>query len=121
MEARNWKMLKKKYNCLTLRTIALLLKAKQQGTNKTKSFRLLNIQWLNKLSTKLGSLAIALRLPIGFIIKATIFEQFIGGENLKDCKKTVSKLAAYNIKSSLDFSVEGKKERQTLNALIKKL
>ena len=78
--------------------------------NKTKwLFRLLNIQWLNKLSTKLGSLAIALRLPIGFIIKATIFEQFIGGENLKDCKKTVSKLAAYNIKSSLDFSVEGKK------------
>ena len=63
----------------------------------------------NKLS-KVSSLAIALKLPIGFIIKATIFEQFIGGENLKDCKKPVSKLAAYNIKSSLDFSVEGKKE-----------
>lgn len=53
-----------------------------------------------------------LKIPIGFIIRATIFEQFIGGEDLEDCKSTIHKLAKYNIKTSLDFSVEGKKKEK---------
>lgn len=52
--------------------------------------------------------AIKTHLPINGIIKATIFKQFCGGENIDECLKTIETLGKYNIGSILDYSVEGK-------------
>lgn len=51
--------------------------------------------------------AIKLHLPITGIIKATIFKQFCGGEDIQECLQTIENLGKYNIGSILDYSVEG--------------
>ena len=84
-------------------------------------FYLLNISWLNKLSTLLASIAIKLHLPINFIIKASIFKQFCGGEDLIETGETIDKLAKYNVKTSLDYSVEGKKRDKDFHRTYKEL
>lgn len=59
---------------------------------------------------KFGSFFTPIALNIGFkgLIKNTIFKQFVGGENIDDCSKTIAELGKYNIGTILDYSVEGK-------------
>lgn len=70
-------------------------------------FRLMN----NKLLTKIGiffiKYAFLLHLPIKSLMKKKIFLHFCGGETIKDCEKTIRELAKYNIKSIIEYSVEG--------------
>ena len=65
----------------------------------------------NKTLTNLGKLALEvslkLRLPILFIVKGTVFEQFCSGETLDESFETVKKLNNKNVKSYLHYSVEG--------------
>ncbi len=78
-------------------------------------FDLRKSYWLFKLMSKPllvkygGGLA-PLGLKLGFkgLIKNTIFKQFVGGENILDCSKTIDELGKYNIGTILDYSVEGK-------------
>jgi len=84
-------------------------------------FYLLNINWLNNISGFLANIAIRLRLPINFIIKSSIFHQFCGGEDLKETKMTIDKLAKYNVKTSLDYSVEGKMKEKDFHRTYKEL
>jgi proline dehydrogenase len=51
--------------------------------------------------------ALALHLPVLSIVKATIYKHFCGGEDIRDCEKTVQQLKKSNIGSVLDYSVEG--------------
>lgn len=61
-----------------------------------------------KIGKVLTNAALGLHLPISGLIKATIFKQFCGGENIKDCAHTIKTLGDYNIGTILDYSVEGK-------------
>lgn len=67
---------------------------------------------------KFGAAVTPLALNIGFkgIIKKTIFKQFVGGENIEDCSKTVEQLGKYNIGTILDYSVEGKENEADFDA-----
>ncbi len=60
------------------------------------------------LATSAANLSLKLHLPVKGIIKKTVFEHFCGGEDIEECKQTSNQLAAYNIGSILDYSVEGK-------------
>jgi proline dehydrogenase len=62
---------------------------------------------LISVGPKLVNLALSLRLPVTPIIKATIFEQFCGGQTLEACDPTIRRLAKDGIRSIPDFSVEG--------------
>lgn len=74
-----------------------------------KIFHLMNVQWLVSLSSSLGLLALKLRIPlVKPIIRATIFDQFCGGESLEEAKPTIAELAKYKIKSVMDYGAEGK-------------
>ncbi|MBL7918450.1 MAG: proline dehydrogenase family protein [Bacteroidia bacterium] len=71
--------------------------------------------WLFKLIgnpslVKMGAKLTPIALNIGFkgLIKNTIFKQFVGGEDINDCEKTIQQLGKYNIGTILDYSVEGK-------------
>lgn len=71
--------------------------------------------WLFKLIgnpglVKFGAKVTPLALNIGFkgLIKNTIFKQFVGGEDINDCERTIQQLGKYNIGTILDYSVEGK-------------
>jgi proline dehydrogenase len=64
----------------------------------------------NQAMVKFGAGTAPLALKIGFkgLIKNTIFKQFVGGENIHDCSRTIEQLGKYNIGTILDYSVEGK-------------
>jgi len=51
---------------------------------------------------------------MNWIVKPTIYSHFCGGETIEDCLQTVQKLAAYNVRSVLDYSVEGKENTEEI-------
>src|SRR5687767_12464001 len=71
-------------------------------------FRMVGNPKLVNIGQKLTNISLALHLPIKGLIKATIFKQFVGGETIEECKKTIEELGKYGIGTILDYSVEGK-------------
>ncbi len=80
--------------------------------DKYRIFRMLNSPILNEIGTRSATLALSLGLPVEWIIKNTIFEQFCGGETIEECQPTVDKLGNSNIGTILDYSVEGKSREE---------
>lgn len=72
-------------------------------------FKLVSSNQLVKIGKRLTDVSIKLNLPIKSLIKATIFKQFCGGETIEECDPTIAALARYNIKTILDYSIEGNK------------
>lgn len=75
-------------------------------------FRLISNPVFVNVGQALSSFAIRVGLPIKSIIKATIFKQFVGGENIEECNKTIERLGQFNIGTILDYAVEGKDSEQ---------
>ena len=69
-------------------------------------FKMVGSPLLVDISAKLAP--IGLNLGLKKLIKATIFKQFVGGETIAECNKTIAELGKYNIGTILDYSVEGK-------------
>ena len=71
-------------------------------------FSSMSYQFLVKMGTSLTPWLIKNGFPIKGIIRKTIFKQFVGGETLQQTAVVAKKLAAYNVKTILDYGVEGK-------------
>ncbi|MHB8259966.1 MAG: proline dehydrogenase family protein [Bacteroidia bacterium] len=78
-------------------------------------FRLMKSPILVNVFSKLTLFAIKVGIPIKPMIKATIFNQFCGGENMGETKEVVDKLQKSNIGAILDYSVEGKETSEDLD------
>src|SRR5882757_7398054 len=72
-------------------------------------FRVVNNPFISKISTGAVQLAMALKLPVKGLVRATIFEHFCGGETIEKTEATVRHLGEFNVKTILDYSVEGEK------------
>lgn len=70
-------------------------------------FATMNQPTISAIGVFMTRLLMAIRFPVKWVIKHTIFAQFCGGESLKECEKTIIKLAESNIRTILDYSVEG--------------
>lgn len=81
-------------------------------------FKLFSFQPLVNIGAQLTEKALQLKLPINGLVKHTIFEQFCGGENLADCKKTIAQLASFNIDTILDYGVEAKQSEAEYEATL---
>lgn len=79
---------------------------------KYRLFKVMNSPVLNTIGTASAQLALSLGLPVGWLIKNTIFEQFCGGETIEECQPTIDKLGNSNIGTILDYSVEGKSKEE---------
>lgn len=64
------------------------------------------------------NLAFKLRLPIKGLIKKTIFHQFCGGESVEGSIDTSNALGAHNVKTILDYSIEGKTSDEDFDATV---
>ncbi|MGC6469905.1 MAG: proline dehydrogenase family protein [Flavobacteriales bacterium] len=84
-------------------------------------FKLVGSPVIVKIGSSLMQFALLMRLPIKSIIKATIFKQFCGGESIADCKESIKNLETYNVKTILDYSVEGKHSEDDFNAVTKEI
>ena len=102
----------------------MLLDNTKNGFTLKSNFELRKAYFLfkiisNKTLTNLGKLALEvslkLRLPILFIVKGTVFEQFCSGETLDESFDTVKKLNNKNVKSYLHYSVEGLENEDSYN------
>lgn len=87
-------------------------KSNTQLKEKYRLFKMLNSPFLNTLGTLATRFALSVGLPVEGLIKATIYEQFCGGENIEDCEGTIEDLAAAHIGTILDYAVEGKATEQ---------
>ena len=83
-------------------------KSNSQLKEKYRLFRLLNSPVLNAIGSTAARFALSLGLPVEGLIKATIFEQFCGGETIEECEKAVEELGGSHVGTILDYSVEGK-------------
>jgi len=70
-------------------------------------FAMMNQNWLVKIGTFFIKLTLKLGLPVKYLIKNTLFNQFCGGESIETCQKTIENLAKGKIGTILDYSVEG--------------
>ncbi|MBC7694960.1 MAG: proline dehydrogenase family protein [Burkholderiales bacterium] len=75
----------------------------------------------NPAMVKFGAKLAPIGLAIGFkgLIKNTIFKQFVGGETITECDRTIKELGKYNIGTILDYSVEGKESEIDFDACCK--
>lgn len=79
-------------------------------------FAAINNNFAVSLGTKLANWAFALKLPIKGLMKKTMFGHFCGGESIEDCQHAVDKLSEFNVKTILDYSVEGKGDEASYEA-----
>lgn len=70
-------------------------------------FKLLSYPSLVKISGKLIQFCLKIGLPVSWIVKKTVYRQFVGGQTIDECAEVVQALYKYQVYSILDFSVEG--------------
>ncbi|MFM2388367.1 MAG: hypothetical protein RL660_3124 [Bacteroidota bacterium] len=63
---------------------------------------------LTKIGVRATNIAFKLGLPIEGIIRNTLYEQFVGGENLDQASVAAQKIYEYGVGVILDYGVEGK-------------
>ncbi|MBJ05382.1 MAG: proline dehydrogenase [Flavobacteriales bacterium] len=77
-------------------------------------FYIISNRSIVQLGKFLLNVALILKLPILGIIKKTIFKQFCGGENIDESKIKINQLGKHNIKTILDYSVEGNNDSSSI-------
>ena len=82
-------------------------------------FKLMGKPALAAIGGKLSKIAFTLHLPIAGLVKNTVFDQFCGGESIEECAVKIEELANSNIKTILDYSVEGKNDELDFNRTMK--
>ncbi len=86
-------------------------------------FKVMNRPTLTNMLTYLANLSIKIRLPVKWMIKKTVYEQFCGGETLEETIPVLNKLDQFHIGAIIDYGVEGKETEEdfekTKNELIK--
>jgi proline dehydrogenase len=79
-------------------------------------FAMMNRAGLVNLGTFFIKLALRLHLPVKKLIKLTIFEQFCGGETIRECENTIQELSDSGIGTILDYSIEGEDNEKDFEA-----
>ncbi|MFM8490041.1 MAG: proline dehydrogenase, partial [Bacteroidota bacterium] len=70
-------------------------------------FSMMNRPWLVKNGSSLALWAIENGVPpAGYIVKNTIFPQFVGGSTLLDSQPTIEMLGRFNTLTILDYGAE---------------
>ncbi|MDY3979248.1 MAG: proline dehydrogenase family protein [Tidjanibacter sp.] len=64
--------------------------------------------WMVNFGKFCTNIALAIHFPLGWILRPTLYKQFVGGETLEDCDKMLAYLMRFGVKSTLDFSAESK-------------
>jgi len=81
-------------------------------------FRVMASPAMVTIGKNLISLAFGAHIPVDWAIRPTIYSHFVGGRSLGECHSIVQKLSQYNLKSILDYSVEGKHDDASMTATL---
>lgn len=101
---------------------AFITKSNAQLKKAYYMFKIVANPSLVGFGKKASAISMGLGLPIRGLVKKTVYDQFVGGENILECDETIDKLNEHNVKCLLDYSVEGKVKEEdfenTKNILI---
>jgi len=97
-------------------SVAFAYKSDTQLRKTYWLFSLMNQARVVNLGTFFIKLALKLHLPIKKLIRHTIFEQFCGGETIRECDATIASLGNSGIGTILDYSVEGEDDESSFDA-----
>ncbi len=98
--------------------IAFISKSNKDLKRAHFLFSTIKNPFIVQLGKGLLNFALKLNLPIRWAVKPTIYSHFCGGESIQECKTVVDKMAKYNVKSILDYSVEGKENDKDIEAAL---
>jgi proline dehydrogenase len=84
-------------------------------------FKMIGNSSLVTVGKGLTNFVFALHLPVKGMIKATIFKQFCGGETIADSKEKIEQLAVHNVKTILDYSIEGKESVEDFETTVREI
>ena len=102
--------------------VAYNLKKTSQIRKSIFLFSLLTKGFLVKILSSATLFFLKLGLPIKWLLKATIYEQFCGGVNISECSGIIKRMKKKNVFSILDYSIESlETEKDFDNAFEKKL
>lgn len=77
-------------------------------------FRAISNPALVMVGKSLINLLIKTGIPVGWIVKPTVYRHFAGGESIDDCLKTIRMLDKFGVMAILDYSVEGKENTEEI-------
>jgi len=78
-------------------------------------FKMIGSNFLVKTGTFLTNVALAIRFPIGWAVRPTVYQHFVGGETLVGCDSIIDKFSKHNVQAVMDFSVEGGENEKDIN------
>ena len=85
-------------------------------------FKLIEQPALTKIGTRILNFTVYNNFPLaGDLVKATLFEQFCGGETREESMKAVIRMFKRGVGSIFDYSIEGKEEEETFDAVCQEI
>jgi proline dehydrogenase len=84
-------------------------------------FKFMEYPSLVKISGIFAKFVIRTRLPIGWLVKPTIFRQFCAGESLGESRELVDFLAKFNVRSVLDYAAENQESDGEIQSVISEI
>lgn len=81
-----------------------------------KLFKMFNYPALVKYGPAFAGFSMKVGLPVKGLIKKTIFAHFCGGESIADSKAKINFLLEHNVKTILDYAVEGEASEAIFDA-----
>ena len=96
--------------------IAFSSKTNAELNNAYLLFSAMKYPWIVKLGKYACNIALSIHFPLGWIVKPTLYKQFVGGETLQECTPYINFLEKYNVKSTLDYSAESEQSQEGIEA-----
>lgn len=87
--------------------VAFKVRADRELARAFLMFKLISRPGLVKIGNSFIGLLVNLGIPVNWIVKPTVYAQFVGGECIEECAPVVEKLSTGKVRSILDYSVEG--------------
>ena len=85
-------------------------------------FKMIEQPALTNLGTSLLNFTVHNNFPfVNGIVKNTLFEQFVGGETREESMKAVKQLFKRGVGSIFDYSIEGKEDEETFDAVCQEI
>ncbi len=82
-------------------------------------YKVMGSKTITGIAKVLTNMALAIRFPINWAVKPTIYNHFVGGETIAECDKAVKNLHKYGVGAILDYSVEGKESLADIEKALK--
>jgi len=95
-------------------SIAFANKSDEELQNAYNLFRLMSNSKLVSWGSRATEWAFKFGIPITTPVRLTIFQQFCGGENLRQCLKPIKRLAEFGVETILDYGVEAKQDEEDM-------